>query len=542
METAQAVAAQRREWANVLAARPAPARAPRPARPTPPAPPPRPAPTPEQRKAARTLALRQGALLLVVVAGALYGARDIVTPWFMGSQFREAVDRHGDWLDLGVRQQVRTDMACLGRTKTLRVLSWLGVDAPASPRNAALGCAAYHGHVDTVETLVALGEDIDRPADASDSRLPVALQTPLQQAVRTPAGLPAAEWLLAHGAKPRPAAAVADPVQTAAAANCLACVEWLRQHGLPMDGVAPATPLALWLDRPPGEGAADVATITRLIELGLSPSALGADGRSALHAAAAAGNGPVVELLLARGADPALADHDGMTPLFHAAAGLGQDQGAGADAHERRLALVLRLLAATPSLAGQGVPAPAHSHPVIAADPYLHQPYDFELTAAAEPRIRIAADQAGKTIHYTDGAFLQGLPAPEARALLARMGDADIARMMAPGAPFATFAAKAGWWTELLRAVRGWAPSMSHADYRWRPDCEVLRTASEGPGDASPGRADSWAVVDAWLDAGMRPSDCNAGTGRVPSALARRSPAQQADWATRTGGGASAGR
>ncbi|MFL6626195.1 MAG: ankyrin repeat domain-containing protein, partial [Vitreoscilla sp.] len=499
-------------------------------------------PTPEQRKAARTQALRQGALLLVVVAGALYGARDFVTPWFLGSQFREAVDRHGDWLDLGVRQQVRTDMACLGRTKTLRVLSWLGVEGRASPRDAALGCAAFHGQVDAVETLVALGEDIDRPADAIDSPLPVALQTPLQQAVRAPAGLPAAEWLLAHGAKPRPAAAVADPVQTAAAANCLACIEWLRQHGLPMDGAEPATPLALWLDRPASQGGADVATVTRLIGLGMSPSAIGADGRSALHAAAAAGNGPVVELLLARGADPAHADHDGMKPLFYAAAGLGRDQGAGADAHERRLAVVLRLLAATPSLAGQGVPAPAHSHPVIAADPYIHQPYDFDLTAAAEPRIRSAADEAGKTIHYTDGAFLEGLPAPEARALLARMADADIARVMAPGASFAAFAAKAGWWPELLRGVRGWAPSTSHADYRWRPDCEVLRAAVEGPGDASPGRADSWAVVDAWLDAGMRPSGCNAGTGSVPSALARRPPAQQADWAARTGSGGSSAR
>ena len=302
-----------------------------------------------------------------------------------------------------------------------------------------------------------------------------------------------------------------------------------------MDGTSPATPLALWLDHRATPGEADVATIARLVALGLSPSAVGTDGRSALHAAAAAANGPVVEFLLAQGADPAVADRDGMTPLFYAAAAIGRDDHASPDVRDRRMAVVLRLIAATPSLAGQGVPA-AQRHPVIDADPYIHQPYDFGATAALEPRIRAAAQDAGKAVHYTDGSFLTALSPADARALLARMDDADIARVMAPGTHLATFAGKVGWWPELLRAVRGWAPSRSDVDHRHHPDCEVLRHATDGPGDASPGRTDSWAVVDAWLDAGMRPGDCSAWTGSVPDAVARRSPAQQKDWAARSAG------
>jgi len=231
-------AAQRREWADVLVARPTPARPP----PRAPARPPRPPLSPERVKANQAVARHQWMFFTFVVFAALVLARDALIPWFLGASFRDAIDRHGDWMDFGVRQQVRTDMACVGRTKTLRVLSWTGVGVVTGPQNAALACAAFHGQLDAVETLVALGEDVNRPATATDSVPQAALQTPLQQAVRTPVGLPVAEWLLAHGARSDGAAE--------AAADCPRCLAWLKQHRIEV----PDTPPADNAGTAPGQG------------------------------------------------------------------------------------------------------------------------------------------------------------------------------------------------------------------------------------------------------------------------------------------------
>lgn len=241
--------------------------------------------------------------------------------------------------------------------------------------------------------LVDGGDDIDRLVEPAAAVRDSAPETPLQQAVRTPAGLPVAEWLLAHHAQPRPPGALAGLVQTAAAWNCLRCIEWLYERGFPMDATSPATPMTLWLDAHSFGDIDDVGALPRLIELGMSPSAVGQDGRSALHAAAAAANTSAVDLLLAKGADPALPDATGMTPLLYAARGLHQtnpsDTPVDEERRQRRVGVIVKLAGLTPSLDAVGHPA-SPRRPFIAQDPYIDRDELLGRAAGLDPAIRAA--------------------------------------------------------------------------------------------------------------------------------------------------------
>ena len=59
----------------------------------------------------------------------------------------------------------------------------------------------------------------------------------------------------------------------------------------------------------------DADAVRRLLDLGLPVDALDSQGCTALLRAAGGGHRAVVDLLLARGADPQLAAHSGATPL-----------------------------------------------------------------------------------------------------------------------------------------------------------------------------------------------------------------------------------
>jgi hypothetical protein len=157
------------------------------------------------------------------------------------------------------------------------------------------------------------------------------------------------------------------------------------------------------------------------------------------------------------------------------------------------------------------------------------------MAAALEPAIRAAAAQAGKPIHYAQADFIADLPPAEARALLGRMDDAEIAAALAPRSRLARRAATASWWPELARAARGWPRPPSYMADSVEPDCPVLGLAVAGAGDTSPGAGDSWAVVDAWLAAGLTFAGCPREVADArPFDVARRAAAQRQDWRVRT--------
>lgn len=475
--------------------------------------------------------------VVVVLAGG-YALRAQLAYRLLGDEdFRHHVTKYRDWSEPEARQIARTQLACMGNAGKLRLLAWAGVRGDRGIEDKALGCAAYHGHLDAVKVLVNGGDDIDRPVVPEDAVREAMLQTPLQEAVRTPAGLPVADWLLAHHAQPRAPGAGADLVQTAAAGNCLPCVEWLHQRGFAMDGRVPATPLTLWLDKLHYHDVDEVGDVPRLIALGMSPSAVGDDGRSPLHAAAAAANPSVVELLLAQGADPVLADVDGATPLLYALTSLrvygGDDPAVALERKTRRLAVVTRLMALTPSLDAKSIER-ATPHPILDTNAYLEHSVSFGQSAGFEPALRVAAAQQGKTIHYEDADFLAKVPQEEAFATLAAMDEAQVATVLRPSAWLTGYAARTGWWPQLARAMRVW-PRPVGQTHVW-PACDVLKAAIAGTHDNSPGAVDSWAVVDAWLEAGMKPVDCGTRSAQETATLERRSRAQLADWQARTVG------
>lgn len=475
-----------------------------------------------------------------MVVGGAFLLRGQLAYWALGAQTRAEFVQGMDWSEPFVRQLVRNKLACQGKADKLRVLSWGGIRGDGSDEDTALACAAYHGHVAAVRVLVAAGDDVDRAVTPMDSERGVAPQTPLQLAVRTPAGLPVADWLLAHRKKPwAPVAGQADLVQVAAAWNCMQCIEWLHDRGMPMDARAPATPLALWLDNRAQDDRDDVGELPRLIELGLSPSAVGEDGRSALHAAAADANGPAIDLLIAHGADPARVDADGMTPLLYAARQLYQvnpgESEAQTSRRARRVAVIVKLIPLTPSHESGGVEHRG-KRTIVATSPYIEGvPVNLERAASIDPAIRAALDQSSPGSPTENADALAHLPPDQLLARLDAMEGGQLAAVLHPSARLTAVVAGAGGWRQLLRAMHGW-PALPPSAGGSLPDCRMLDIAMAGQNDRSRDWADSWDVVVAWLDSGRKLKDCDGASRYLLGDLRRRSRAQQADWATRTGG------
>jgi len=513
-----------------LLVRPAPPEpVPAPRRPTPAAR--RAAPARPPRKTSRWLA---GALVVTLIAG--YAARgSLVYVLLDHHRFSEEVT-FAAWTHPQVRSALAFRAACDGNGDDLRKLLRAGIVPDDFEQHSALGCAAHHGGLEAVKALVEAGADVNESGRAIDALPSAAPLTPMQQALRTPAGLPVADWLLAHGARLGPDGhGGIDAAQSAAAANCLPCLAWLRQHGASMNGTAPATPLALWFDNPAQRDLDSDDALAQLLALGLSPAGVGADGRSGLHAAAAAGNAAAVRMLLARGADPALADGDGMKPLFYAASRLRTGSGNLIEdaARARRMTVVTALLAVTPSLDGVGTPS-APRRAVVMVDAYIDRPFDFGEAGARHADVRAAAASAGRTIQYMDGDLLARLPHDELRPLLSGMSDTQLATVVRPGGNLAIRAATMGDWPELLRAARGWPHASAPPRTLDERHCALLARALDGFGDASVGARDSWAVVDALLDTGVFEGHCGLPESGPPvPAIVRRPAAQQADWKAR---------
>lgn len=464
-------------------------------------------------------------------------------------EFHDIGDYHGlDWDKPANRRYMHEQMACFGNVRTLRVMRWSGIDRRGRDApDGALACAAANGELETARLLIELGDDVDRPVPNPQPGLGNGLLfSPLALASQSPRGLPGAELLLAHGARLTPAApGHADAVQVAAAGHCLPCLEFLAQHGAAFDGRRPVTPLVAWFDDARDQAPTAVTTLEHLVALGMSPTAAGTDGRSALHAAAAAHDTQAVRWLLAHGGDPGRADSDGMTPLLYASIGYGTGGDDSAAPPSPQLALMLELLEITPS--ADGLARPDEGRVTIARrSPYIQAPFDIGAAAVRSTALRAAAARLAKPLRYGPGEVPFDMAGHEhdrvARDALARMSDDGFRAAMSfagvderiDSQGWVGRAFNAGWWPELVRAARAPA-AFREAGSRLR--CELMVFAMGGARDTSAERGDSWAVLQALLDAGARPSACDVwARGYFADYLAERTPAQREDWSRRTGG------
>ena len=297
-------------------------------------------------------------------------------------------------IEPGFAQAQRNDMACDGKSFRLRMLHWAGIDSAGGEHDSALACATRLGRLDTVKLLVDLGDSPTAKVDDPRYRDGGTHLSAIVQGMQSEKGLPAVEYLLAHSPGTTAQHADADSpdlVQAAAMSGCMACVEWAVRHHAPIDGTWQATPMALWLDSA-GRGSHEVANLQRLQVLGLSATAVGQDGRSALHAAANNGDLDSVNWLLAQGADPAHADRDGNTAVLCAAArlGTGPDNrpiGQQAPSDRERVQVVQRLITVSPTLEHGWVNQ--MSHLMLAPNtPYIGRAVDFDAATQAYPELQ----------------------------------------------------------------------------------------------------------------------------------------------------------
>ncbi len=153
-----------------------------------------------------------------------------------------------------------------------------------------------------LQRLIAHGVDLD--ARDSHGMSPLHLAAALGREVELKA-------LVAAGAAPdRCAADGQTPLGVALAAGRRDLADWLDWRGwrLPRRSLQPS-------DVPAAAILGDTDAVRRLLDLGLPVDAVDTQGCSALLRAAGGGHRALVELLLARGADPLLAANTGATPL-----------------------------------------------------------------------------------------------------------------------------------------------------------------------------------------------------------------------------------
>jgi ankyrin repeat protein len=267
------------------------------------------------------------------------------------------------------------------------VLHAAGFRDPRHPYKpvSAMVCAAGNGHVDMLKLLAWLGDDVNSVTIPFGEHSTL-VTTPLGAAMAAKQ-LAAAEFLLQHGASPAlPAREMPTAIHAAARVRCLPCFELLHRYKADVNVPEPTLPVVTWLD-----SRAETRDVLEWLEqYGVRMDRTGADGRSALHAAAGASDIAVVEWLLQKGLDPLARDATGMTPLMYA--GYMNRRANG------RLPVALRLLEVTPDLTTTSTGSNRRPEP----PPVLTLPdirgWKLERYAAEEPRFREAAQAAGKAL------------------------------------------------------------------------------------------------------------------------------------------------
>lgn len=489
-----------------------------------------------------------GALLLAVMIAFTFRAQ--LAYWALGNDFRALVAAQGNqgWDDPQIRQWTRRALACEGDTTALRVLHLAGVNASHWVDDSALSCPIARGDLATLRAMLAIGDSPDHlQRIAGRDSANATEMTPLQQAFTQARWEPLAEALVDAGATMQPRRdGELDAVQSAAAAHCLPCLEWLKRRGASFAGTNPATPMALWLDGASAD-ADRTATLKRLAAMDMSAKAVGADGRSALHAAARLGDPDAVGWILAQGADATTEDKHRNTALAFAAFRVaccnpGQPE---TPAQQARLQAVRQLMPVSGPIAAdrpalreelarpgenfEDAPVwPVPGLPTYAPSTLNPRFWSFADAAARSTAIRARAHELGWKIKYESAeSLVRSLPPADAQGVLADLPDEDLGQLLSTASDLTQEAITRRWWPELVRA----APRWEHELHYGKPDCLVLARLVAGENDPSPQAATSWSLVHAWFQAGAHLSLCKQEARlSVDHAAASLPAARRAEW------------
>ncbi|TDK27153.1 hypothetical protein E2F46_02765 [Luteimonas aestuarii] len=201
--------------------------------------------------------------------------------------------------------------ACLGGDRTGRALEQFALDllahgvesSAASPDgDPPLSLALHLGWQRLLEQLVSSGVALDARDARGMTALHLAAALGREEALKT---------LVRHGASPEVRAADGQtPLGVALASGRRDLADWLDWRGWALPGRALQDD-----DVPAAAIAGDADAVRRLLDLGFAVDAVDSQGCTALLRACGGGHRAVVELLLARGADPQHVAHTGATPL-----------------------------------------------------------------------------------------------------------------------------------------------------------------------------------------------------------------------------------
>ncbi|GAB3382391.1 ankyrin repeat domain-containing protein [Lysobacter fragariae] len=201
--------------------------------------------------------------------------------------------------------------ACSASEQAARGLEYFALDllergadpfAPSPGGDPPLALAVRLGWTRLVDRLLAIGVNLDTRDGHGMSALHLAAALGREAMLKT---------LVAHGASPDLLAADGQtPLGVALATGRRDLADWLDWRGWPL----PRRPLHAQ-DVPSAAIVGDADAVRRLLDLGLPVNAIDSQGCSALLRAAGGGHRAVVDLLLARGADPQLTANSGATPL-----------------------------------------------------------------------------------------------------------------------------------------------------------------------------------------------------------------------------------
>lgn len=283
--------------------------------------------------------------------------------------------------------------ACSSSEQAARGLEYFALDllergadpfATSPAGDPPLALAVRLGWSRLVDRLLAIGVSLDGRDSHGMSALHLAAALGREAMLKK---------LVAQGAAPDLLAADGQtPLGVALSSGRRDLADWLDWRGWPL----PKRPLRAQ-DVPAAAIVGDADAVRRLLDLGLPVDAADSQGCSALLRAAGGGHRAVVDLLLARGADPQLAANSGATPLSAAvsmrhvevvdrliAAGVSLEQRLPGDLTVLMVACALGL----PDMAARLLSAGAHVHATDAQGrTALHCAAMFGFTARERARL-----------------------------------------------------------------------------------------------------------------------------------------------------------